>query len=108
MLTEESYEKIPHSNAASLDSQNQPIPKITKEILTSVTGNSTVCFVAGLTVISVTASEFPNSPSLLSPPYFTGSCCGAMYLKKVQRGQIKNHPNPEHKPNIKDKEITKF
>lgn len=47
---------------------------------TSVTGNSTVCFAAGFTIISVTASAGPNSPSLLSPPYFTGICSTAMYL----------------------------
>lgn len=52
--------------------------------LTSVTGNSTVCLAAGLTVISVTASVAANSPTLLSPPYFTGSCSAAMYLQVVQ------------------------
>lgn len=61
---------------------------------TSVTGNSTVCFAAGLIVISVTVSDFPNSPSLLSPPYFTGSCSGAMYLK-VQ----KEYPKSKYKIN---------
>jgi hypothetical protein len=64
---------------------------------TSVTGNSTVCFAAGFTVISVTASAEPNSPSLLSPPYFTGICSAAMYLlggkKKFFNSQPKWYKN---------------
>jgi len=62
----------------SLDAQKPINSNKTKKKPTSVTENSTVCFDAGLIVISVTESEFPNSPSLLNPPYFTGSCSGAM------------------------------
>lgn len=61
-----------------LRNKSIPTKKQRKKKPTSVTGNSTVCFDAGLIVISVTESEFPNSPSLLNPPYFTGSCSGAM------------------------------
>lgn len=76
--------KITQSNATFLGYSINPDKtqkgkkkkKATK--LTSVTGNSTMCFAAGLTVISVTASVIPNSPSLLSPPYLTESCSGAM------------------------------
>ena len=32
-------------------------------------------------IIYVTASKISNSQSLLSPPYLTGSCSAAMYLK---------------------------
>lgn len=79
--------KITQSNATFpwiLNLKNQSIltkhRKVKKKAtkFTSVTGNSTVCFAAGLTVISVTASVIPNSPSLLSPPYLTESCSGAM------------------------------
>lgn len=46
---------------------------------------STVCFVAGLTVISVVGSSIVNSglhsqKSTLSPPYWVGTCSGDIYL----------------------------
>lgn len=69
-----------------------PLNVKTKSKPTSVTGNSTVCFAAGFTVTSVTASALSNSPSLLSPPYLTGICSAAMYLI-YGKNPISNH-NP--------------
>lgn len=45
------------------------------------------CVEEGLTVISVTGSEVLKSESfsLLRPPNWTGTCSGAMYLRRAGR-----------------------
>lgn len=54
---------------------------------TSEIGNSTVCLVAALMATSVTGSSTENScsPSLLNPPYWTGTCSGATYLREEHK-----------------------
>lgn len=78
-------------NILLLNYHSSSCNKETKTIFnyfTWVTRNSTLCFPEGFTVISLTLSPNPKSPSLLIPPYCVGICSQPIYL--FPQNQIKS------------------